>query len=464
MPIVDILSSPWAIVPEKLQEICAIYRAHARGEKADLAAIEAATGKKLDNQPKTYIVRDRVAILPIEGIISKRMNLFTRISGGISTQLFQRDLQVAAEDPEVDSIVLLIDSPGGTVDGTQPAMQAVRDARQQKRVIAVADGQMMSAAYWIGSAAEQIFIVDDTTHAGSIGVVATHEDWSKYEERIGIKTTEIAAGRYKRIASEYAPLSPEGRATIQERVDQIYTIFVNDVAANRGVGVETVLKEMADGRMFIGQKAVMAGLVDGIKTVSAVIAQLNEPAGNTRNGAFAPKQGETTMEKTIVCGVECTTQEQVDAATKDAIEKAVNDARAGAESEAAEKLAKAKEEGISEGAAAERKRILAVEANAMAGHEKLVKEMVDDGKTTGPEAAERILAAEKAKTKQVAADLAADAPPPAPASEATETTSKDKEDNREIARAAQDYVEEQAKKGRKVSYSEAVQHVRKERQ
>jgi capsid assembly protease len=455
MRILDVLTSPWAIIPEKLQEICAVYRAHARGEKADLAAVEAAIGKKLDSQPKGYTVVDRVAVLPLDGVISKRMNLFSRISGGVSTQLFQRDLQSAVDDPEAHSIALVIDSPGGTVDGTQAAMQAVRDARAKKRVVAVIDGLGASAAYWIASAAEQIFIVDSTTEVGSIGVVATHEDWSKHEEKIGVKTTEITAGRYKRIASEYAPLSPEGRASIQEQVDHIYTIFVNDVAANRGKDVETVLKDMADGRIFIGQRAIAAGLADGIKSLPAVIAMLNEPAAKTKNGAHAPKQGGSTMEKVIVCGVECTTQEQVDAAVQAAIAKGKADSKAEAETGMEAKLTEAR----TASASAERERILAVEANAMPGHEKLVAELKADGKTSGPEAAQRILTAEKARTAQVAKDLAADAPAAAPASEAKRTGTKAEVNPKKVAEAAREYVAEQAKAGHAVSYSDAVKHV-----
>ncbi len=456
MRILDILMSPWAIMPEKLVEICAIYQAHARGKKVDLAAVEAAAGKQLDNHAKGYAIQDGVAVVPIEGVISKRMNLFSRISGGVSTQLFERDLLAAADDDAAHGIALLIDSPGGTVDGTQAAMQAVRRAREKKRVVAVVDGLGASAAYWIGSAAEKIFIVDDTTHVGSIGVVATHEDWSKYEEKFGVKTTEITAGRYKRIASEYAPLSPEGRATIQERVDQIYTIFVNDVAVNRGKDVEAVLKDMADGRMFIGQKAIAAGLVDGIKSLPAVIAMLNESAGSSLTGAPAPtSKGEDAMDKVIVCGVECATQEQVDAAIK----AALDEARAAGKGEAEAGLDTKLTEARTAAATAERERILAVEANAMPGHEKLLAEMRADGKTSGPEAAQRILAAEKARTAQVASDLAADAPPAAPASERKDSGQKPEVDSKKAAEAARQYVEGQAKTGRRVSYSDAVKHV-----
>jgi ClpP class serine protease len=99
-------------------------------------------------------------------------------------------------------------------------------------------------------------------------------DYSKLEERVGIKTTEIAAGRYKRIASEHAPLTDEGRAYIQALLDEIYTVFVDAVARNRGTDAETVLKDMADGRLFIGRQAVSAGLVDGVSTLDALIADL----------------------------------------------------------------------------------------------------------------------------------------------------------------------------------------------
>ena len=137
--IIDLLSAPWAIMPEQLTELIAIYGRHAHGEAADLGAIEAAMGRKLENSAKGYTVQDGVAILPIEGVISKRMNLFSRISGGVSTQLLQRDISLAENDPEqTKGIILLIDSPGGSVDGTQAAAQAIRAVRDRGiRVVAV---------------------------------------------------------------------------------------------------------------------------------------------------------------------------------------------------------------------------------------------------------------------------------------------------------------------------------------
>ena len=151
----------------------------------------------------------------------------------------------------------------------------VLSVRDDKPICTLANGAMASAAYWVGSAADAVYITDSTTQVGSIGVVATHTDISKAQENQGIKTTEIFAGQYKRIASTYAPLSKEGRQTMQDQVDYTYGLFVNAVAKHRGVSAETVLNNMADGRIFIGQQAIDAGLVDGVSTLGALVQQLN---------------------------------------------------------------------------------------------------------------------------------------------------------------------------------------------
>jgi len=271
MKIIDILTSPWAIMPEKLYEIQEIYSTHLRGEKIDIAAIEAKIGRPLENETKEYDVVNDMAVIPIHGVTAKRANLFTRISGGVSTELAARDIADALNNPDINGILLDIDSPGGTVDGTLELASLIFEGRDQKPIVAYSDGLMASAAYWIGSAAEKLYISGDTVQTGSIGVVATHVDYSQYEKRVGIKTTEIYAGKYKRMVSQYKPLSKDGKQLLQDRVDYIYTVFVDAVARNRGVSSETVLKNMADGRVFIGNQGISAGLVDGVSTLDRLL-------------------------------------------------------------------------------------------------------------------------------------------------------------------------------------------------
>lgn len=386
MKLLDVLNSPWAITEGKLLEIQEIYRSHLQGPKIDIAAVEARIGRPLANEPAPYEVIDGVAVLPIEGVIAKRMNLFSQISGGVSTELIARDLRAALADPAVHSIILAIDSPGGTVDGTQTLANAVIAGKAIKPIVTLASGTMASAAYWIGSAAQAAYIVDGTTAVGSIGVVATHRDMSGAEAQRGIKTTEVYAGQYKRIASSYEPLTKAGRQSIQEQVDYTYALFVGAVAQQRGVSEDKVLKDMADGRVFMGQQAIDVGLVDGVSTLDALVAQLNQDrasgpnmrAGVARNpAASAPSPGN---KMTI-------TREQLAAESPDVLQAV-----------------------MAEGASAERARIQAVEGQLIPGHEALINTLKFDG-TSGPgDAAMAVNAAEKQSRQAHATRLAADAP------------------------------------------------------
>lgn len=271
MKIIDVLTSPWAIVPEKLYEIQNIYSAHLKGKKNDIAAIEARIEKPLENKTQSYDVVNDMAVIPLHGITAKRMNLFTRISGGVSTELAARDITEALNDPDIKGIILDIDSPGGTVDGTLELANIVFEGRDKKPIVTYSDGMIGSAAYWIGSAAHEVYISGDTVQTGSIGVVAAHVDYSRYEEKKGIKTTEIYAGKYKRLVSQYKPLSKDGKQEIQGRVDYLYTVFVDTIARHRGVSPDTVLNRMADGKVFIGNQGINAGLVDGVSTMDRLI-------------------------------------------------------------------------------------------------------------------------------------------------------------------------------------------------
>jgi signal peptide peptidase SppA len=285
LKVLDVLTSPWAIIPAKLREIQEIYYTHLRGPKIDLEGIEAQLGRPLANEQKPYQVVDGVALIEINGVIAKRMNLFTKISGGVSTQIAKRDLEQAFVDPEVKAIILVIDSPGGTVDGTEELANAIFEARQQdeKPIVAYCDGLMASAAYWIGAAADRIYINGQTAQVGSIGVVATHVDYSKWEEKAGIKTTEIYAGKYKRIATEYEPLSEEGKEYMQDHVDYFYSIFANTVARCRPEKLqipEDGAISWAEGKVFIGQQAIESGLVDGVSTLDNLISRLSRGGRN----------------------------------------------------------------------------------------------------------------------------------------------------------------------------------------
>jgi capsid assembly protease len=404
--LVDLVCAPWAITPSMYQEVLGIYNRHVRGEKIDLDGLSASLGRPLKNEPKGYEVRDGVALLPIEGVLSKRMNLLSAISGGTSTSYAAAEFARAMEDPQVRAVVLAVDSPGGAVDGTQEFANVVASYRGVKPVVAHTDGMIASAAYWIASAADKLYISGDTTQVGSIGVVATHTDLSGAEAQRGVKTTEITAGKFKRIASQYGALTPEGRAYMQDQVDAIYSAFVGDVARNRGVDVETVLENMAEGRIFIGRAAVEAGLVDGVTTLDALINSLaeGETFGSNSGKAAVSAAHDTNIEAGAASGTATSHKENhMNIETLKAEHPAVFDAIK------AEGVA----EGMTHGATAERQRIQDVLAQALPGHEALVQTLAFDGKTTGPEAASAVLAAERKARETKLGAMKEDAPQPA---------------------------------------------------
>lgn len=387
MHVSDIITSPWAIIPEKLLEIQAVYAAHVKDEQIDIAAVEARLGRTLANEQQGYQIDNGVAIIPIHGVIAKRMNMFMQISGGASTQLIERDIKAALDDPNVNSILLHIDSPGGTVDGTEALADLVRDAGTQKPVMAFADGLMASAAYWIGSSASEIVAASKTTQIGSIGVVTTHTDISKAEEKAGIKTTEISAGKYKRMASNHAPLSAEGAEMLQDHVDQLYTIFVDAVAENRGTTPEMVLEDMADGRVFLSRQAKRRNMIDHIASLETTIS-------NMATGVWPMKKTEQTQ--SAQPAAVSASQVQMDLQTlKDDYPEIVAAI-------------------MQEGAEQERARIQGCEDACLPGHEQLVAAMKFDGKSTGADVAMAIIQEEKKIRANHLQDFRANAPQPVP--------------------------------------------------
>jgi signal peptide peptidase SppA len=381
MKIIDIVNGLWAIEPTMLNEIRSIYATHLKGDKINIPDIEASMGRPLSNQAQGYDVIDGVAVVPVMGVIAKKMNLFSQISGGVSTELIGRDVQTAINDPAVKSVLLHVDSPGGTVDGTQALADIIAACKNKKPMAALADGTMCSAAYWAGAATGCVYMADDTTRVGSIGVVSSHRDVSGWEEKQGLKTTEITAGKYKRVTSMYAPLSADGKDTIQADVDYIYSLFVDSVAESRGVDTDTVLQNMADGRVFTGKAALAAGLVDGVATLPQMIEIMKQKSNAV--GTAAPISASESEEIMNLQDLKEKHPEIYQAVVT---------------------------EGMTAGATSEQARILAIQTNALPGHEALVRQCITEG-VSADAAAGKIMAAEKATLDKTATDFAAGGPP-----------------------------------------------------
>lgn len=263
----------WAILPSELDRVRASI--HDVGSERINAFFE---NPNVSKREKTFRMDGNIAILSIEGIIQPKRDIWSWLFGGAVLEDLTADLKSLLNDNNVEAVILDIDSPGGVVHGIQEFANLVFAGRKIKPVYAVSSSVMASAAYWIGSASEKVFITDESVMTGSIGVVVSHIDISELEKKLGIKTTEITAGKRKRVVSSHAPLTEEGRTELQRQVDHIYGAFTGDVAKFRNVPVATVVSAMADGQIFLGSQGVRAGLVDKIKTSDAILAEISELA------------------------------------------------------------------------------------------------------------------------------------------------------------------------------------------
>lgn len=181
----------------------------------------------------------------------------------------------AANNPEIKHIILDVDSGGGAVSGVDDTAKLIRSINDGvKPVTAFTDGSMMSAAYWLGAAAGDVF-ASKGAGAGSIGVIATHMEHSERLKTAGIGVNVIRAGKYKALANGYEKLTEDGRAQIQQGVDAAYDIFKEHVGEMRSKSVEFVENVMAQGRVFYGQAAADASLVDSITTFEALMSRIS---------------------------------------------------------------------------------------------------------------------------------------------------------------------------------------------
>lgn len=226
--------------------------------------------------------RGSVAVVPLLGLVTPRATWASVLFGGAPLDQLRDTLRSTARMASVHTIVLSIDSPGGSVYGVEEAAAAVREASASgTRVIAVADSLAASAAYWIGSAADEL-VVSPSAEVGSIGVVWIHFDWSERMKSDGVAVTIIRAGDHKAEWNPYAPLSDDAAAHEQSLVDDYYRSFVRDVAQGRGVSAQVVLDQFGQGRTFTARRAVELGMADRVATIDEVVAEAQAGKGSGR--------------------------------------------------------------------------------------------------------------------------------------------------------------------------------------
>lgn len=284
-------AQPWFIEARAAEKIVAIleFRA-ANGPRAAPYREEPAGDRQVAEQ------RETIAVVNLHGPIVPRSSGVDDVSGPTvaSMERFGKAFDQAAANENVTAIVLNVDSPGGAINLVPEIAAKIRAARDPGRpIIAVANTLMASAAYWIGSAADEL-VVSPSGEVGSIGAYMIHEDVSKALENAGVKMTFIAEGPRKTEGNPFEPLGEEAAAALQETVRYHYDRFVKDVAKHRGVSAAVVRadpekseKHFGGGRVYPADTAVRLGMADRVDTLEGVIRRLQGKGGGRSRGKRA---------------------------------------------------------------------------------------------------------------------------------------------------------------------------------
>ena len=202
------------------------------------------------------------AIVYLSGVVDKHVSLMELdCYGGIDLDDIDEALRKCLNDPAIKNVMLVFDTPGGSVVGVHETAMLVAQLADRKKVFAFSDSICASAGYYIASQASQIFTTYSASY-GSIGVYCALLDQTQWLEDNGLKINLIKAGNFKAMGAPFKKLTAEERAIIQERTNKIYDMFVDTVQSARSqVSIET-----CQGQCFFGDDNITAGLADVLVT------------------------------------------------------------------------------------------------------------------------------------------------------------------------------------------------------
>lgn len=251
--------APWMIDEQWFRSAVEAVKSGAMRPRADYGG---------DSRPVSlgYVNAGGVAVIPLAGPLMKRASKF----GGSSSVEIRSAIRKAIQDDSIHSILLHVDSPGGTVAGTADLAADVRNANQRKPVYAHIEDLGASAAYWVASQARRV-TANPTALIGSIGTMIRLTDESGKYAADGIKVHVVATGKYKGAGAEGAPITDEHLKMFQEEVNDLNEHFVKGVSEGRGMARARV-EALADGRVHISSKAKEVGLIDEVRSLDEVFS------------------------------------------------------------------------------------------------------------------------------------------------------------------------------------------------
>ncbi len=225
---------------------------------------------------------DKVAVISVRGIIME------------GDGFVKRQIDRVRDDPRVKAVVVRVDSPGGTVTGSDYIHHHLKKLREERHLpLVVSMGSIAtSGGYYVSMAVgdqEKSIFAEHTTTTGSIGVVLPHYDLSGLLARFDVREDSISSHPRKQLLSMTRTMSPEDRTLVQGYVDESFQRFKEIVKSGRPRLREAnpdqrLLdrpggRDLATGELFTATQARQFGLVDEIGFIEDAIARAVELAG-----------------------------------------------------------------------------------------------------------------------------------------------------------------------------------------
>ncbi|MFC1521570.1 signal peptide peptidase SppA [Elusimicrobiota bacterium] len=232
------------------------------------------------NKGKSFIPmlqKESIAIVRLDGVISRGQS--STIFGDTMVDRTKKNLEKLIKRKDVKAVILEINSPGGTVASCQEIVAHITKlkAKYKKPIIALLADVAASGGYYVASACDSI-VSSSGTITGSIGVIFQTGDFESLLKRFGIKFNIVKSGKFKDIGSPTRAMKEEERQLLQTIIDTAYEQFVAAVAMGRGLPAKRV-RELADGRIYIGEQAYYAKLVDSTNGYDGAIEIAKKKGG-----------------------------------------------------------------------------------------------------------------------------------------------------------------------------------------
>jgi len=236
------------------------------------AIIKAQNSSEAASMPNLLTVQDHVGVIDIQGSLVNGRAGFLGFFGVTGYGDVRDALVAAVQHPDVNSILLNIDSGGGAVAGVHETAQLISRVDKVKPVVSYTGATEASAALWLGSSARDSFAAE-TAQVGSVGVLMIHAERSKQLAADGVTVTVVRSGDQKATANQYEPLTAAAKADLESKAATMHGIFLGHVAGARRMPLAAAEAKYGQGQMFIGKHAVDAGLVDMVGTMEDAFAK-----------------------------------------------------------------------------------------------------------------------------------------------------------------------------------------------